>query len=127
MGRSRDRAQRDTNGSRVEPNIPPFAIGDSNFRPILRPMPNKRGLDITVANPRASRLSVSDPVARYVSDPSAMLCRRCSSIRGMLICTGQASRHAPHSVDALGRSLACPTPTSPGVTIEPIGPGYTHP
>ena len=45
----------------------------------------------------------------------------------MSIFTGQASRQAPQRVEAKGSSLACFSPTSVGVMMAPMGPGYTQP
>ena len=49
------------------------------------------------------------------------------NILGMFILIGHASLQAPHNVDAKGRLLAYEIPVKTGVTIEPIGPGYTQP
>src|SRR6185437_14369414 len=53
--------------------------------------------------------------------------RRCTSIVGMSIATGQASKQAPHNDDANGRLGLCSTPVSCGDRTAPIGPGYTEP
>ena len=48
----------------------------------------------------------------------------------MSIRTGQASKQAPHKVEANGSEAAWSElagPTSCGVSTAPIGPGYTEP
>ena len=45
----------------------------------------------------------------------------------MSIATGQASKQAPHSVEANGRLGLSATPVSCGDSTAPIGPGYTEP
>ncbi len=50
--------------------------------------------------------------------------RAIRSARG--ISTGQASVHAPHRLDALGRSRPESPALSSGVSTAPIGPGYTE-
>ena len=51
---------------------------------------------------------------RVSAGPSTASLRSLSSIRGMSMRSGQTSRHAPHSVDAKGRSFALGTPTIDG-------------
>ena len=56
--------------------------------------------------------------------------RRRTSIVGMSIATGHASKHAPHSVDANGNdAFGSPAaiPVSCGERTAPMGPGYTDP
>ena len=53
--------------------------------------------------------------------------RRFSSMWGMSIFTGHASRQAPHSVLARGRCRAVSRPVNSGVSTAPMGPGYTQP
>ena len=66
---------------------------------------------------RSERVAFADRRRRSASN------RSCS---GML--TGQASMHAPHSVDALESSAASSCwLASSGVSTAPTGPLYTHP
>ncbi len=67
-----------------------------------------------------------------VPDCSVCWWRSSTSIEGMSIFTGQASKQAPQRLEAYGRELlgsffaAC-IPASCGVRTAPIGPGYVDP
>ena len=54
---------------------------------------------------------------------AARSARILTSIDGMSILTGHASRHAPHRLDAPGSSRALRDPVNRGVISLPMGPG----
>lgn len=79
------------------------------------------------------------PAAAFIASFSAVVpaCSVCwwrssTSIEGMSIFTGQASKHAPQRLEAYGSELlgspfAASMPASCGVRTAPIGPGYVDP
>ena len=91
----------------------------------------KLNLDLFIIPVRQDRHTIRSLALESRCDgsgsPSAVWALSSSNMRGMLILTEHASWQAPHRVDAAGRREPSLSPVNTGETIEPIGPGYTHP
>ena len=136
-GKSRARVHCESTGSaalRIQlppaPSPSPFSgergsrrANPCSSRPARPASRSRRGPPITQAKAPAIRRSEAAAAFSEGLSLSAVRWRSSSSIRGMFILTGQASRQAPHRLDAWGSILASFRPASTGDTTAPMGPG----